>query len=76
MKLRLLITGMTSALLLTACGGKPSVEDLKNNQELLKKTLQNCKKLGAGAVDDEGCMNAIKAIQLMMKERMEKRLKR
>lgn len=61
MKIRTTLMIGTLALLLSACGA-PSVEKLRNDQALLKSTLEECKKMDmAEAKDDEACQNAAKA---------------
>lgn len=61
MNIRNTITITALALVLAACGA-PSVEKLRNDQALLKSTLEKCQKMDmAKAKDDEACQNAAKA---------------
>ncbi len=51
-----------AAIALGGCNRQHSVEKLRNDQALLKKTLEKCKSMGAAqAKDDEACQNAAKA---------------
>jgi len=58
-----LIKILPMALLLSACG-TPSVDELKNDQDLLEDTVFECQKMKPSAMKkDEGCQNAIKATE-------------
>ena len=75
MKIKTILAAITAALLLTACG-TPSVEDYKADKEMLKEKLQDCAKMNpADARADEGCMNAARAYQQLLREGVNKAMK-
>ncbi len=60
-----------TALVLAGCSGTPSPEDLKNDPKLMEKINAECRKLGPQAMNEEKCINVLKAMALKSKERLE-----
>lgn len=75
MKIKTTIAAVSAAFLLSACSGAPSVEELKSDQALLKKTLQDCGKkykTKEEGMKDKACANAVEALKQKLQEGMNK----